>query len=120
MEVKVVSRSGKDLGTFKVPQEILVKDFKKKFSEKFKNWGPERQRFCIKSTTGPVVDNDSELLVKFLGEERVLCFKDLGLQLSWRLVYMIEYAGPILIAPLLYYFPKQIYGIETVKTPTQT
>lgn len=34
MEVKVVSRSGKDLGTFQVPQEILVKDFKKKFTEK--------------------------------------------------------------------------------------
>ena len=73
----------------------------------------------MKSATGPSVGEDAEMLKKGLGPEQVLCFKDLGMQLSWRLVYMIEYAGPLIIAPLLYYFPQQIYGITTMKTHTQ-
>ena len=84
-----------------------------------KQWYPSRQRFCVSSATGLVIGEDSELLKKSLGNERVLCFKDLGVQLSWRLVYMIEYAGPLFIAPLLYYFPNQIYGIQSLKTITQ-
>lgn len=34
----------------------------------------------------------------------VLVFKDLGLQISWKLVFLIEYFGPILITLLLVAF----------------
>lgn len=40
----------------------------------------------------------------------LLVFKDLGLQISWKLVFLIEYFGPILITACLVAFQKQIYG----------
>jgi hypothetical protein len=39
-----------------------------------------------------------------------LVFKDLGAQLSWRLVYMIEYIGPVFLFPLFYFCDELIYG----------
>lgn len=71
-------------------------------------------------------------VVKTLGENGVdatnttdkclLYAKDLGPQASWRLVYILEYLGPIIIFPLIYYSP-QLYGYKdpslSVKTPTQ-
>jgi len=39
-----------------------------------------------------------------------LVFKDLGPQISWKLVFLIEYFGPILITAMLVVFQKQIYG----------
>ena len=56
------------------------------------------------------------ILGKFFTAEEVnagsvkLIYKDLGLQISWKLVFLIEYFGPILITGLLMAFSKQIYG----------
>lgn len=44
------------------------------------------------------------------GEAITLVFKDLGLQISWKLVFLIEYFGPMLITALFVIFQKQIYG----------
>jgi very-long-chain enoyl-CoA reductase len=58
--------------------------------------------------------------LKELGGEKVtLVFEDLGLQLSRRLVYLIEYLGPLVIFPLLFYCPEQIYGQSADRTRTQ-
>jgi hypothetical protein len=40
------------------------------------------------------------------GKPVTLVFKDLGLQISWKLVFLIEYFGPILITVLLATFQK--------------
>lgn len=46
--------------------------------------------------------------------------KDLGPQLSWRLVYVVEYLGPLLIHPLFYYIATT-YGVGFGPyKPTQT
>lgn len=37
-------------------------------------------------------------------EKILLVFKDLGLQISWKLVFLIEYFGPILITLLFVFF----------------
>jgi very-long-chain enoyl-CoA reductase len=37
-------------------------------------------------------------------------FKDLGMQISWTTVFLVEYFGPILITLLLLAFRSQIYG----------
>lgn len=124
MELKIISRSGKELGTLTLSDKSTLLDLKKKFHEKckiyiVKQYSPDRQRFCIKNASGPALNDDSSSLSSLLKEERTLCFKDLGLQLSWRMVYIIEYAGPLLIAPLLYYFPEKIYGYYSPKTLVQ-
>ena len=49
---------------------------------------------------------------KFLGEyipkdskkEQVIYFKDLGMQVSWTTVFLVEYAGPLLISLILAFF----------------
>lgn len=39
-----------------------------------------------------------------------LVFRDLGMQISWKLVFLIEYFGPILITLLLVHYQKEAYG----------
>ena len=46
----------------------------------------------------------------YLEGDSVLYFKDLGAQVSWTTVFLVEYAGPILITLILILFQQQIYG----------
>jgi len=39
-----------------------------------------------------------------------LQYKDLGLQISWRTVFLIEYFGPILVHSIFYFFPSLFYS----------
>lgn len=45
-----------------------------------------------------------------------------GVQISWRLVFVLEYLGPLLIFPAFYFFPNAIYGVADppAKCFTQT
>lgn len=38
-----------------------------------------------------------------------LAFKDLGPQVAWRTVFLVEYLGPLIIHPLLYFYPQYFY-----------
>lgn len=46
--------------------------------------------------------------------------KDLGIQISWKMVYVIEYFGPLVIHPIIYMFQKQIYGQQFSHSRDQT
>ena len=64
-----------------------------------------------------------------------LVVKDLGPQISWRTVFLIEYVramlryaqrvthcyqvGPLLIHPLFYYYPRVFYGQEVKHSTVQ-
>ena len=50
------------------------------------------------------------------------CMSCSGVQISWRLVFVLEYLGPLLIFPALYFYPSIVYGVKNVppKTLTQT
>lgn len=69
-----------------------------------------------------LIDNGLDPQKSEKGDKFVLYAKDLGPQASWRMVYILEYLGPILIFPLIYYSP-QLYGYKNAdlwtKTPTQ-
>jgi len=57
-----------------------------------------------------------EELVSVLGlsaSNPQLYVRDLGPQISWKTVFMMEYAGPLFIYPLFYFRPSIIYGIDT-------
>jgi len=45
-----------------------------------------------------------------LHNNALITFKDIGPQIGWRTVFLIEYFGPILIHSICYFFPSLIYG----------
>ena len=73
------------------------------FIEK-KKLSPARLRFTVEGSK-PVValsDKTKELSYYFQDAEVTLCFKDLGPQISWTTVFLVEYGGPIVITLLLW------------------
>jgi very-long-chain enoyl-CoA reductase len=88
----------------------------------------ERQEFRLKPASDaaavggkpakPVaIKGDDKPLKEFAPNDKSLklVFKDLGAQISWRTVFLVEYFGPLFIHPLLYYFPQFFYSAA----PTQ-
>ncbi|KAL8772099.1 MAG: hypothetical protein Q9194_004712, partial [Teloschistes cf. exilis] len=59
-----------------------------------------------KGSDGSLVPNTTSVPISDTGlrDGSSIYVKDLGPQVSWRLVYLIEYTGPLLIHPLLYYY----------------
>ncbi|KAI9804222.1 MAG: hypothetical protein M1825_001624 [Sarcosagium campestre] len=57
-----------------------------------------------KGNDGSLIPNTTDVTIDRLGlrEQSVVYIKDLGPQIAWRTVFLIEYLGPILIHPLLY------------------
>jgi len=56
-------------------------------------------------------------LVEYLGDQNCdeivkFYLKDLGPQIAWKTVFLVEYAGPIVITLALILWRKQIYGAE--------
>jgi very-long-chain enoyl-CoA reductase len=90
--------------------QILFFKAKKKFDV-------NRMRITLGDAKGKAMSDRKISLSKFFTPEDlkgsdpvVLVFKDLGLQISWKLVFLIEYFGPMLITALFVVFQKQIYG----------
>ncbi|KYQ94029.1 synaptic glycoprotein SC2-like protein [Tieghemostelium lacteum] len=55
-----------------------------------------------------------------LKENDTLLYKDLGPQIGWSTVFVAEYAGPLLLYPVFYYFAPIIYGLDRPKHSIQT
>ncbi|KAF2173261.1 hypothetical protein M409DRAFT_49731 [Zasmidium cellare ATCC 36951] len=68
-------------------------------------------RLRITKEDGTLVLNDKKTTVDSLGlkDGSVIQVKDLGLQIAWQTVFIIEYLGPLLIHPLLYFLQPYIY-----------
>ena len=69
--------------------------------------GPDRLRFTVKTEEAgakvvALSDKTKSLAEYFDGEEVNLVFKDLGPQISWTTVFLVEYAGPIVITLVLW------------------
>ncbi|KAK0534018.1 3-oxo-5a-steroid 4- dehydrogenase [Tilletia horrida] len=74
---------------------------------------PSRQRIIAATTQKPLVapvdENKTTLQELGVQEGDTLEVKDLGPQISWRTVFLIEYAGPIAIHPLFYLLTPQLH-----------
>ncbi|KAL9637962.1 MAG: hypothetical protein Q9164_001868 [Protoblastenia rupestris] len=71
-----------------------------------------------KGSDGALIPNSKDLLITSTGlrHQSTIYAKDLGPQISWRTVFVVEYLGPLIIHPLLYaYIP---YTANKTDTPS--
>jgi very-long-chain enoyl-CoA reductase len=78
MDVKIVSRSGKDMGTLTITHGTTLDNFKSDFHKKNRKFYPERQWFTVNEARGLALKEGSAILTTLLKSGDVLVFKDLG------------------------------------------
>jgi very-long-chain enoyl-CoA reductase len=120
MEVTVVSGKGDKVrqSTIKLSENATVKDLKKEYSKIAKK---SIHRLSFKREEGEKTvrfDSDSKTLESYgLGKSFTVNFKDLGPQIGYRTVFLVEYFGPMLFVALYYLRPAFIYGEKAASTP---
>ncbi|KAI9820752.1 MAG: 3-oxo-5a-steroid 4- dehydrogenase [Pycnora praestabilis] len=73
-----------------------------------------------KGSDGTLVPNARDKSIDSTGlrEQSTIYVKDLGPQIAWRTVFIVEYLGPILIHPLLYILRPYIYKMTNLPHST--
>jgi very-long-chain enoyl-CoA reductase len=101
-----------------VSPEDSVEDVKRKIQGNIPKFHISRQRLSLKSEKKALAD---EAKLKDVGiiSGSELQVKDLGPQISWKTVFVVEYAGPLLIHPVFYYLPRLFYGKDVVHSDLQ-
>ncbi|KAG6369694.1 3-oxo-5-alpha-steroid 4-dehydrogenase-domain-containing protein [Boletus reticuloceps] len=94
---------GKDL------QDATIGDVKVAIAKKFPKFYSARQKITLKDSKN-VLNDEVTLVGAGVADGGELSVKDIGHQISWKTVFLIEYAGPLLIHPIFYYFPEYIWG----------
>ncbi|KAJ7730884.1 3-oxo-5-alpha-steroid 4-dehydrogenase-domain-containing protein [Mycena maculata] len=87
-----------------------VRDVKTAIQKAHPSFYTVRQKLSLPDTSKALPD-DSAVLFDSAGDAE-LSVGDLGPQVQWRTVFLVEYAGPLLIHPLVYHLPKLFYGAE--------
>jgi very-long-chain enoyl-CoA reductase len=108
MKLSVVSKSGKEI--CQIECDGTVEDLKKKY-QKERKVDIERQYFNVWRDGKKAEALKSEIPK----DVTTVVFKDLGLQISWRMVYFIEYLGPLSAFPITYLLRPYIWGADAVK-----
>jgi very-long-chain enoyl-CoA reductase len=123
MKITVQSRNPKSTKfplTLELPGDassLKLADLSKALQAKLPKYYPDRQR--LTTDDKKVLNLDQTLAEQGLSDNSVVVFKDLGPQIGWRTVFLIEYGGPLLRHPFFYYLPKLIYGSEFTHSPMQ-
>ncbi|VDB86649.1 unnamed protein product [Peniophora sp. CBMAI 1063] len=88
---------------------VTVGDVKAAVAAKYPKLYVERQKLSLKDDKKALVD-EATLASVGIADGAELAVKDLGPQVSWRTVFLVEYVGPLIIHPLFYHLPQYIYG----------
>ena len=113
MEVTIKDRKDRVIVTLSVNQDMTIKELKKLYLKdtKQKKIGFNRQYYTLKEIRGTALtDNTKDLKHYGVKNGDTLYLKDLGLQISWKLVFLAEYFGPIAIFLILKSCRNFIYG----------
>ncbi|KAH0544807.1 hypothetical protein FGG08_001036 [Glutinoglossum americanum] len=75
-----------------------------------------------KGIDGSYILNSKDITIDHTGlrEQSVIYVKDLGPQIVWRTAFIIEYIGPLLIHPLVYFLRPYIYNTNEPPSELQT
>lgn len=111
MQIEILNAAGsKPLGKVVVNQDNTIKDVKAKIHQGVKkSLYPDRQAIKLEAKGKTLNDEDS---IKSLNLENgsKLYVKDLGPQISWKNVFLAEYAGPLFVYLWVYQRPWILYG----------
>jgi len=102
--------------------QITVYQLKEQIREKNPRWTPARQRLSIQQQQDSkrIILEDNQTLQSYdIKDNSVIYVKDLGLQVSWKLVFFLEYLGPLVIVPLLSLQPSLIYSSRSKTLGTE-
>merc|ERR1712137_64607 len=116
MKVSIVSRSGRTITVLQsLHPNSTVSELQHELHLAKPKFYPSRQRLTLASSNGKptVLDPKKKLSDYDLTTDCEVVFKDLGPQIQWRTVFIIEYLGPMLIYPLFFLQPQWIYGFHT-------
>nr|CAG4648747.1 EOG090X097L [Polyphemus pediculus] len=117
MEVVILSSSGgKPFATLTVDPSSTIRDLKKQI-QRLKPWMyPERQeiRFELR---GKGIDENKTAQAAGLKDQCQLYLKDLGPQIAYKTVFLLEYAGPLAVYAWIYQRPWLFYGDDASSQP---
>ena len=118
MTITIVSGSGDKQRTtlINLASSASVKELKKEFA-KSSGKNIHRISFKLEGAENAVrLDDESKSLESYgVKEGTKVLFKDLGAQIGYRLVFLLEYFGPIVFVLFYSVRPAFIYGVEAAK-----
>ncbi|EWM23193.1 3-oxo-5-alpha-steroid 4 [Nannochloropsis gaditana] len=127
LRVTVALGKGKHVDLDLANKNATLQDLKEAFSKKIRRLSPHRQSFRIQvdsssssSTTVKLSQSSEPLVSSGYKEGMILLFKDLGPQIDYKTVFLLEYLGPILIMLLYASRPSFIYGRPPSVPPSPT
>lgn len=119
MEIEILNASGsKPIGKIQLPPDATVKNVKDKIYQSLKkSLYPDRQAIKLE-VKGKTLKDEDTLKSLNIQESGKLFVKDLGPQISWKNVFLAEYAGPLFIYLWVYTRPWLLYGPQS-SAPSQ-
>lgn len=107
MELAIYTIKNYPLCKLELPGEATVKDVKLQIAKKCRI---SSDRQSLKSEIkGKSLKDDLKLSEIEFKEVNKLYLKDLGLQIGWKTVFILEYLGPLVIYPLIATRPRLLY-----------
>jgi len=119
MKFTILSSKGKELAQFDLESSVSLLQLKEKF-QKTNRFSIHRQAFKLQGddkTLQNLSDDSKALSALGIKDGAKLVFKDLGPQIGYRTVFLLEYFGPILFVLFYYTRPAFLYGANAVKQP---
>uniref|UniRef100_U5EW85 very-long-chain enoyl-CoA reductase n=1 Tax=Corethrella appendiculata TaxID=1370023 RepID=U5EW85_9DIPT len=110
MEIEILdAKNSKPIGKCTVQAQTSVRELKVSVHHLKKSLNPHRQSLRLESRGKTLKDTDTIESLSLRDGAKLYC-KDLGPQISWKGVFLAEYAGPLFVYLLFYQRPSFIYG----------
>lgn len=112
MEIEILNTLGsKPIGKIHVSNNATIKEVKDKIHTLKKSLYPDRQSVRLEAK-GKSLKDDDTLITLDVKNGGKLYLKDLGPQVPWKTVFLLEYAGPFIVYFWAYQRPWLLYGAQ--------